>query len=155
MLLKNETFSGEIIVDFLTVCDIAWHSVFQMPAPDIGETYMKKVWIAVCLVLVLSFAVLQQMTYSKVKAGTSVCSSAATAARGQNSCIQQCAQARDNCRTNACVSVGGHPDTAQACRDVPPERTNEFNQKVQACFDQEKKCDKGCPSTLGLGPFGQ
>jgi hypothetical protein len=101
--------------------------------------------------LVLSFAVLQQTTYHKAIAATGVRPSEATA-RGngnaslQNACIQQCAQARDNCRTQACVSVGGQPDTAQACSNVPPQRAQELNQKVQGCFDQEKACDKGCPT---------
>jgi hypothetical protein len=110
---------------------------------------MKKKVFFVCLGLVMSLAVLQQMTYSKGIAATSDPSPEATAWGGghanQNACIQQCATARDNCRTNACTSVGGQPHTAQACDNVPPARTNEFNQKVQACFDQEKNCDKGCP----------
>jgi hypothetical protein len=119
---------------------------------------MKKNTFFVYVGLVLSFAVLQQMTYGKGIAATTVLSSEATAWQDtvwqdgvnaspiQNSCIQQCATTRDNCRTNACVSVGGQPDTAQACRNVPPQRSQELNQKVQKCFDQEKACDKGCPS---------
>jgi hypothetical protein len=111
---------------------------------------MKKMWFLVTLALVLSIVVLQQMTYSKAAAGYSAGCSSAANARSETpgdctSCIKQCAQTRDNCRTQACVSVGGQPDTAQACRNVPPERVKEFNQKVQACFDQEKACDKGCP----------
>ncbi len=111
---------------------------------------MKTKAFFVCLGLVLSVAVIQQMTYRKAMAATGVRSSEATAweygnASPQNACITQCATIRDNCRTNACTSVGGQSDTAQACRNVPPARVQEFNKSVQACFDQEKKCDAGCP----------
>lgn len=113
------------------------------------KSYKTKAFF-VCLGVVLSVAVIQQMTHRKAIAATSVRSSGATAwevgnASMQNTCIQQCATARDNCRTNACVSVGGQPDTAQGCLNVPPERSQELNQKVQACFDQEKACDRTCP----------
>jgi hypothetical protein len=110
---------------------------------------MKKVFL-VCIGMVLSFAVPQQKIYSKGIAETSVdYSDPITVRYGnasfQNACIQQCATLRDNCRTNACTSVGGHSNTAQACDNVPPNRTQDLNRFVQACFAQEQKCDAGCP----------
>jgi hypothetical protein len=123
----------------------------KIPVTDASRGGVMKKAFLVCLGLVISFAVLQQMTYSKGMAASNVGSSEATAweygsASPQNACITQCATLRDNCRTNACTSVGGQSDTAQACRNVPPARVQDFNRMVQACFDQEKKCDAGCPS---------
>jgi hypothetical protein len=65
-------------------------------------------------------------------------------------CIAGCATARDNCRKNACGIIGAQSDTQNACRNATnntPQAQQLYIKALNACFAQEKQCDKGCPCT--------
>jgi hypothetical protein len=98
---------------------------------------MRRDQIVVGLVLVLFMAVLEQISVSaRVNAGSP----------DRASCLSQCATVRDNCRLNACTGHGGQTHTPQACDNLAENQKKPYLDAVTACFDQEKKCDAGCPT---------
>ena len=111
---------------------------------------LKREWILVMVVLFLSVAVMHQIAFS-----TPLTSAAANnfllgvgtqqnpnlASPGCKACRDHCVQAREHCRTQACVHSGGKDRNAGACDGGNQQA---YANEAQGCYKNELACNDSC-----------
>jgi len=99
---------------------------------------LKREWILVAVVFLLSAGVIQQIAFTASPVKAQVASKACVA------CLDRCVQIRESCRSQACARAGGKDRNAGACDGG---NAQVYSDGARACGNQEVACKNQCQST--------